>query len=371
LDEGSGIDVLYLDYRKAFDSVPHKRLIERLKEYGITGKLLEWVQSFLSSRKTRVSIRGSYSEWFMVLSGVPQGSVLGPLLFLLFVNELPQWIVNSMRMFADDTKLWTCIRSEADSVSLQKDLDRLVEWSNEWQLGFNPKKCKVMHIGQPLQNVTKYFMSDDSSKVEVLSVDMEKDLGVYFTKDLKPSIQCIKSAARARSILGLVRRHFRRLDIDDFLIIYKTYVRPHLENCIQVWSPHLQKDVQCLESVQRAATKLVPCLRNLSYEKRLQALRLTTLYDRRVRGDLIETYKILSGFEKVSCHHFFQLQSSGYHTRGHSMKLQVQRSRLDTRKYFFSQRVVQHWNSLPQSVVDATSVTSFKRRLDNYTRYGH
>ena len=118
-----------------------------------------------------------------------------------------------MRMFADDTKLWTCIRSEADSVSLQKDLHRLVEWSNEWQLRFNPKKCKVMHSGQPLQNVTKYFMSDDSTKVEVLSVDVEKDLGVYFTKDLKPSIQCIKSAARARSILGLVRRHFRRLDI--------------------------------------------------------------------------------------------------------------------------------------------------------------
>jgi len=187
----------------------------------------------------------------------------------------------------------------------------------------------------------------------------------------KSGIQCIKSAARARSVLGLVRRHFRRLDIDDFLIIYKTYVRPQLENCIQVWSPQLQKDIQCLESVQRAATKLVPCLCNLRYGKRLQALRLTTLYDRRVRGDLIETYKILSGFEKVTCHHFFQLQSSGYQTRGHSMKLQVQRSRLDTWKYFFSQRVVQHWNSLPQSVVDTTSVTTFKRRLDNHTRYGH
>jgi len=373
LDEGLGIDVLYLDYRKAFDSVPHKRLIERINEYGITGKLLEWVRSFLYSRKTKVGIRGSFSDWFEVLSGVPQGSVLGPLLFLLFVNELPLWIVNNMRMFADDTKLWACIHSEADSQSLQDDLNKLVDWSNEWQLGFNPTKCKLMHIGQPLQNgvASKYYMMDGTSKVEVQSVNEEKDLGVYFASDLKSSKQCIKSAAKARSVLGLVRRHFRRLDIEDFLIIYKTYVRPHLEICIQAWSPHLQKDIQRLESVQRAATKLVPSLRNLSYENRLQALQLTSLYDRRIRGDLIETFKILSGFERISSNQFFQLQSSGYATRGHTMKLQVQRARLDVRKHFFSQRVVQHWNSLPQRVVDATSVTSFKRRLDNSSRYGH
>ena len=117
-----------------------------------------------------------------------------------------------------------------------------------------------MHIGQPLQCgvVTKYYMSDGSTKVEVQSVNEEKDLGVYFARDLNSSKQCIKSAAAARSVLGLVRRHFWRLDTDDFLVIYKMYVRPHLENCIQAWSPHLRKDIQCLESVQRAATKLVP-----------------------------------------------------------------------------------------------------------------
>ena len=112
-------------------------------------------------------------------------------------------------------------------------------------------------------------------------------------------------------------------------------VWPHLENCIQAWSPYLQKDIQRLESVQRAATKLVACLRNLSYDKRLQAIWLTSLYDRRLTGDLIETFKILYGFERLSSHQFFQSQSSGYCIRGHSMKFQVQRSRLDTRKYFF------------------------------------
>ena len=118
LDEEFGIDVLYLDYRKAFDSVPHKRLLEKLKTYGLRGNLLQWIQSFLEARLMRVGIRGSFSEWIKVLSGVPQGSVLGLLLFLLFVNDLPDWIKNSMRMFADDVKIWNVIRSQTDSESL-------------------------------------------------------------------------------------------------------------------------------------------------------------------------------------------------------------------------------------------------------------
>jgi len=139
----------------------------------------------------------------MVLSGVRQGSVLGPLLFMLFVNELPLWIINSMRMFADDTKLRAYIRSEVDSKSLQKDLDKLVEWSTEWQIRFNPAKCKVMHIGQPVQSdiVTEYYMSEGSTKIEVQSVNEENDLGVYLARDLKSSKQCIKSAGGARSVL--------------------------------------------------------------------------------------------------------------------------------------------------------------------------
>jgi len=134
LDEGYGVDVLYLDYRKAFDSVPHKRLLQKVSLYGINGSALMWIENFLTLRTTRVGVRGYFSDWFQVLSGVPQGSVLGPLLFLLFVNELHSWIVNSMRMFADDTKVWAYIRSTEDSQSLQKDLDSLTTWSKEWLL---------------------------------------------------------------------------------------------------------------------------------------------------------------------------------------------------------------------------------------------
>ena len=165
LDDGCGIDVLYLDYRKAFDSVSHKKLLDKLKLSGINGKLLQWLESFLTGRSLRVGVRGSFSKWLNVLSGVPQGSILGPLLFLIFVNEIPRWIVNDMKMFADDTKLWTRISSPEDSESLQLDLDSLAAWSNEWQLYFNPEKCKVMHIGNPYD--TKHYIHEEGTRVEV------------------------------------------------------------------------------------------------------------------------------------------------------------------------------------------------------------
>ena len=181
--------------------------------------------------------------------------MLGPLLFLLFVNDQPQWITTNIRMFADDAKVWSRISTECDSQLLQKDLDSLVNWSTIWQLRFNTGMCKMMHVGHKVG--TKYFIMDGNNKVELEAVEEEKDLGVYFSKDLKPSKQCITSAAKARKIIGLVRRHFRRMDKSDFLLIYKTYIRPHLEYCVQSWPPHLVKDVECLERVQSTATELV------------------------------------------------------------------------------------------------------------------
>jgi len=139
---------VYLDYRKALDCVSHRRLIEKLKGFGINGKLLQWLESFLTSRTMSVMLSGTFSQLLEVLTGVPQGSVLGPLLFLLFVNELPSWIISDMKMFADDAKVWCRIKTETDRITLQElDLDHLQLWSNIWRLRFNADKCKVMHIG--------------------------------------------------------------------------------------------------------------------------------------------------------------------------------------------------------------------------------
>ena len=138
----------------------------------------------------RVEISGSFSDWIEVLSGVPQRSVLGPLLFLLFVTDLPHWIKNSIRMFADDVKIWNVIRTDAGDDSLQKDLSRLARWSSKWLLKLNSSKCKVMHIGY--DTCTEYHITDDdgNSTNVIEQITEEKDLGVYITADLKRSTQC-------------------------------------------------------------------------------------------------------------------------------------------------------------------------------------
>ena len=292
---------------------------------------------------------------------------MGPLLFLLYVNELPSWIKCDMKMFADDTKLWCRITTNADCTVLQDDLDRLQSWSDTWQLKFNADKCKVMNIGHSFQ--TKYYMGESSGRKELESVQQERDLGVIITSDLKSSSQCVKSAATARRVLAMVRRTFKNLDIADFRLIYKTYIRPHLEFCIQAWSPHFVKDVEVLENVQKAATNLVPKLHRYSYPVRLQNDRhyLTERKkERRARGDMIKVYKLLSGKEQIDYKQFFNLTNALYGLRGHEKKLVKDRSRLDSRKYFFSQRVINRWNSLPVKVVNSESVNGCKNAYDRY-----
>ena len=189
-------------------------------------------------------------------------------------------VKNSIKMFADDTKIWAKITVREDAGSLQEDLNRLVQWSEKWLLKFNPDKCKVMHIGHNL--ATSYTMKEGNKTVELNSTTEEKDLGVLITRDLKFHEQCVQSVKKAQSVLGMVKRHFKVIDKDDFTALYKTYIRPHLEYCIQAWSPHLKKDIECLERIQRRATKLVKGLRRKTYEERLKVLGIYPLHQRRL-----------------------------------------------------------------------------------------
>ena len=333
---------------------------------GFNDAVAKWIKEFLTDRFMSVKVKRSFSCWTKVQSGVPQGSVLGPLLFLLFVNELPKWVVSSMLMFADDTKIWQRITNQVDSDMLQDDLDKLVEWSRYWLLKFNSEKCKVMHINHCFETSYK-IGGEEEGKEQVLEVvKEEKDLGIWISDDLNSDRQCCNAVARTDTILRMVKRSFPHLDKSSFRLLYKSYIRPHLEYCIQVWSPNLQRNIDILERVQRRATKLVVGFRNKTYVERLQLLGFTTLQKRRERGDLIETYKILSGLERVDSSQFFTLASTGYDLRGHSKKLLVNRCRVKIRQGFFSQRVVAAWNDLPASVVEAPSVNCFKSRLDTW-----
>ena len=361
LQERNGwADCVYLDFQKAFDSVPHGRLLAKIeKQAGISGKVLSWIGDFLRDRKQRVKVRGAVSDLGPVTSGVPQGSVLGPLLFLIYINDLPGGISSIMNMFADDGKLLKKIVNLDSCKELQDDLNKLQEWSNKWLMNFNTSKCKVMHMGKSKFR-PKYEYTLNGKILQVS--DKERDLGVNITPDLSPDQHITSICKSAYALLANIRIAFRHLDLNSFRNIYLTYVRPKLEYAAPLWNPHKKKDIHKLERVQRHATRMVPELRDLSYKDRLERLAIPSLQSRRLRGDMITVYKLLNGFDKVDSTQFFKKVESK--TRGHPMKIEKKAAKRDVRKFFFSIRVTDKWNSLQETVVEAKSIHSFKARYD-------
>jgi hypothetical protein len=197
-------------------------------------------------------------------------------------------------------------------------------------------------------------------------VEVERDLGVMVTADLKVSTQCAKVVKTANRVLGMISRTFTIRSREIILQLYKSLVRPHLEYCIQVWRPHLQKDIKLLEGVQRRATKLIENFHSLSYEQRLARLNLTTLETRRIRGDLIQLFKMMKGFDDIDYNEFFIVSIN--QLRGHSMKLFKDRFNTNLGKFVFSNRVVDDWNALSEDIISCNTVNSFKAKLDRYLR---
>ena len=156
---------MYLDYRKAFDSVPHLRLLSKLESYGIKESLLRWIKNFLTGRIQRAVINGCKSSFLPISSGIPQGSVLGPTLFLIYVNDLPEGILSSLKLFTDDTKLYHVIKLETDREVLQQDINRLVKWTEVWQLPLNASKCKILNLGKGNEGYDYLMQVGDSSSV--------------------------------------------------------------------------------------------------------------------------------------------------------------------------------------------------------------
>ena len=202
IDVGSPVDIIYLDFQKAFDKVPHQRFLLKLKAHGIGDSITDWIEQWLTDRRQRVVVDGEVSNWKSVLSGVPQGSVLGPILFLIYINDLDDSITSNVLKFADDTKLFRKVNTDGDKQHLQNDLDRLVKWSEKWQMLFNFGKCKCLHTGHRNLNVN-YKMGDTVLGTTV----KEKDLGVTISADMKVSEQCGIAASKGNKILGLIRRN--------------------------------------------------------------------------------------------------------------------------------------------------------------------
>lgn len=366
LDSGEVIDVLYFDFMKAFDRVPHRYLLQKLRTYGVTGRLHAWVEQFLSNRKQRTKVGTDFSPWYPVTSGIPQGSVLGPFLFVVFINDLPDVIENSeIYLFADDVKLFRVTTRKEECALLQEDVDRVAQWSSTSKLKIHPDKCKHMHISSrshtPLSRYT----------VETRQIDlsgMEKDLGVSIDSHLTFDSHINNKISKANSILGVICRTFTYRDKDIMLQLYKSLVRPHLEYANQLWAPYLVKHTTAIENVQRRMTRMIPGMSGLDYEERLRSLELPTLAYRRLRGDLIETYKIITGhYTRSITHNLFQLSDIST-TRGHHLKITKQRSRTTKCQNSFFFRVVDSWNALPDHVVNSPTIKSFESRLDIHLR---
>ena len=258
-DKSRAVDILYLDFRKAFDKVPHKRLMAKVRSLGIIDEVGDWIEDWLSDRKQRVVINGTSSGWREVTSGVPQGSVLGPLLFIIY----------KISKFANDTKMGINADSDAAVKQLQEDLRKVGEWSKKWQMPFNLDKCKIMHIGHKNKN-EKYELLGK----EIESVQQEKDLGVVITNDLKSSNQCIEAVKKAPKLMGYIKRQFRTRNKETILTLYNALVRPHLRVCRTILVTFLEKRYRDWRKYRQEQQNLIPSIRHLGYVRRLERLNL-------------------------------------------------------------------------------------------------
>jgi hypothetical protein len=355
------VDVIYTDFSKAFDRVSHNVLIQKLLSRHAPFQLVCWIRNFLSNRIQRVVLGNATSDWVSVTSGVPQGTILGPLLFSIYIDDLdtvlPHGVV--IKKFADDTKLYSVFDNTTlpeSQLRLQTALSALQSWCLRNFLPLNVQKCSIVHFGRKNPN-SEYYVNNDV----IRNVDCVKDLGVLVDSSVSFSQHVDSVASTARRLTGLVFRTIRSRCRDVLLPVYTTLVRPGMEYATAVWNPHLIRNVEVLEKVQRRFTKRISGMRYKSYTDRLLCLKLPSLSLRRIYFDLVYLYKILNGHLVSSCS--IMRKRNVKVTRGHQFALQKQPARLDCRKYFFSSRVVDHWNALPNTVVNAMTVATFKIRL--------
>ena len=332
-----------------------------LRNAGIVDKIVDWIENWLDKRLQRVGVNGVFSSWSEVSSGVPQGSILGPLLFTIYINDLEDNVVNRLLKFADDSKIWGRVDTLEDRCSLQNDLNVLSDWATINQMPFNVNKCKVMHVGRKNEKVDYSLMSTKIPKTEE-----EKDLGVHFSENFKPNLNCDKASKAANKIVGLIKRNISNRGAEGMLILYKSLVRPLLDYCIQVWKPYFEKDLKIMERVQKRFTKVIDGCKDKNYIDRLTKLGMTTLEERYIRADMVQVYKILTDRDGVYPEKFLELNERI--GRINSLKLFKRRCKLDLRKYSFTFRVVDQWNGLPEAVVQAADVNAFKRNYDHFMR---
>ena len=368
LSKGENADVIYLDFAKAFDKVSHKILLQKLVNIGIKGKVLSWLKCFLSNRLQSVSVEGMLSFIHLVLSGVPQGTVLGPLLFIIFIDDIYQVIKYCIgRSFADDTRLSKGVRSKEDQLKLQEDLEAVIEWASTNNMELHEGKFELLQHGNnddlKGENSHSYQLS---SGQKIPNSKVVKDLGVTIDESLRWSSHITEVTKQASQTSAWVLRTFSTRESLPLMTLYKSLVRSKMDYCCPVWFPTTKEEISALEGIQRSFTSRIQSLKGFSYWERLRKLKLMSVQRRRERYIIIHMWKIYTGTApndiKIKFH---------YNDRTGPQcivpNLNARSSRINTLRYnFFTSMGPRLFNSLPKAVKECSSPDSFKKTLDDY-----
>ena len=365
LESGGNADVLYLDFSRAFDKVDHAILIKKLQGIGISGNVLEWIKQFLNNRFQKVIIEGKQSESERVVSGVPQGTVLGPTLFLIYINDIAAVIEHSLiMMFADDSKIIKSIKNPMDRELLMKDLQAVLQWAKENKMELNEDKFQLLSIGKLEDLKLPYALGD----INIEQDSEVKDLGVTIDVNLNWSKHIANISKAARNSASWILRTISDRSRDIMLVLYKSFVRSQLEYSSSLWSPYLIKDITAIEGIQRSFTNRIDGMQNLNYNERLKELHLYSLQRRRERYIILQMWKIY----KEMTPNDVGLQFYSTIRKGFKCRRPLHKSRqrhLNTLRFHsFTSLGPALFNLLPVSVKEASTLSTFKTRLDRFLK---
>ena len=353
-----------MDFSKAFDKVSHTKLIDKLHHYGIQGKTNSWVKAFLTDRSQRVLIEGEASSEVLVTSGVPQGSVLGPCLFLFYINDIPDNITSTVRLFADDTIMYIALKPKINTAALQEDLNTLDKWTKKWKMSFNLEKCHVIPVTRN-KTITKtqYILHGQPLQ----TVSQAKYLGITITSDLRWNAHINSISSKANRSLGFLRRNLKVSSIQIKTLAYFTFVRPILENSCTVWDPYTATQINKLEMIQRRAARYVLHRHHntSSVTNMLQSLGWRSLADRRKDAKLCMLYKISNDLVGIPANKYL-IPSNTVTRKQHSLSYVIPHSRCNYHLYSFFPNTIRLWNSLPQHIVNKNSLDSFKSNIQTF-----
>ena len=360
MNSRSQMDAILMDFSKAFDKVPHKHLIYKLQFYGLQGYYLSWASSFLQNRTQRTVIDGEISRESKVISGVPQGTVLGPIFFLCYINDLPDSVLSSIRLFAYDALLYRRIESKTDQKLLQTDLDSLVKWSKDWGMHFNSQKCHALTVTLKTRPI-KFAYNLSGQNLE--SVKSHPYLGVILDSKLSWTPHINSVVAKASRSLNFLCRNLHNCPPHVKETAYNVYVRPQLEYASQVWSPQTVTGKRKLESVQARAARFVTgrYLRTDSITDIMSTLDWQTLEYRRDYTDLVTCHRIIQHTLEVPTQNVFVPHNSN--TRSQSQPFQNVVCCVDAARNTYFPRTISRWNKLPSNVSNLVDGNAFKKAV--------